>query len=59
VGVQLTDEPGPAGGHVIRDPGAETRKQAVERRLAALEVHIADLEQRLNDRGVFTGDRDA
>ena len=27
-----------------------------ERRLAALEAHIADLEDRLNERGIFSGD---
>jgi hypothetical protein len=27
-----------------------------ERRIGALETHIADLEDRLNERGVFSGD---
>lgn len=29
-----------------------------ERRIAALEAHLADLEERLNDRGVFSGDKE-
>jgi hypothetical protein len=32
---------------VVEDPLAETRKQRTERRLAALEAHIQDLEERL------------
>jgi hypothetical protein len=32
---------------VTEDPLRETRKQATERRLAALEAHIQDLEERL------------
>jgi len=31
---------------VVEDPCKETRKQAVERRLAAIEAHLTDLEER-------------
>jgi len=34
---------------------AEITRQ-FERRLAALEAHITDLEERLNARGIFSGD---
>lgn len=35
-----------------------TITEQFERRVAALEAHIADLEERLNDRGIFSGDPD-
>lgn len=59
--MELKDEPGPHG-HRLADaaeapPEVETRRQNIERRLGAVENHLIDLEQRLNDRGVFSGDR--
>jgi hypothetical protein len=35
-----------------------TITEQFERRLAALEAHITDLEERLNARGIFSGDPD-
>lgn len=33
----------------------ETFKAEIRRRVGAIESHLEDLEQRLNDRGVFSG----
>lgn len=40
----------------VMESVAGTITRQFERRIAALEAHIADLEDRLNERGVFTGD---
>lgn len=40
----------------VMDSVAGTVIGQFERRVAALEAHITDLEDRLNDRGVFSGD---
>ena len=40
----------------VADSIAATITQQFERRIAALEAHITDLEERLNERGVFSGD---
>ena len=37
-------------------PPPETTREEFRRRLTAVEAHLADLEDRLNDRGVFSGD---
>jgi hypothetical protein len=43
-------------GPVTEDPLKETRKQATERRLAALEAHLADLEERFRPVDQFIGE---
>lgn len=40
----------------VMDGVEATITRQFERRLAALEAHITDLEDRLNERGVFSGD---
>lgn len=41
----------------VMDSVAATITQQFERRIAALEAHITDLEERLNARGIFSGDQ--